>query len=67
MYPSLNPFTIRREKAREVFRLFRLIKQNNKYSKNENDNSEPIESIRNDGTRLIRKNVTGKRGTGGWI
>lgn len=60
MYPSLNPFIVRKQKAIEVFRLFRLIKQSNKYK---DDNG----IIQNDGTRYIRKNVTGKRGTGGWI
>ena len=58
MNPSLNPFNVRQQRATEVFRLIRLIKDSNKYSN---------ETVESDGTRHIRRNVTGKRGTGGWI
>ena len=58
MYPSLNPFIVRQQRATEVFRLIRLIKDSNKYSN---------ETVESDGARHIRRNVTGKRGTGGWI
>lgn len=60
MYPSLNPFLVRKEKATEVFRLIRLIQHSNKYT---DDGSY----IKEDGTKVTRINVTGKRGTGGWI
>ena len=60
MYPSLNPFLVRKEKATEVFRLIRLIQQSNKYT-------DDGAYIKEDGTKVTRRNVTGKRGTGGWI
>lgn len=60
MYPCLSPFTVRREKAKEVFRLINLIRESNKY-KDDGD------YIKQDGTRVTRRNVTGKRGTRGWI
>ena len=58
MYPSLNPLTLRREKANEVFRLIKLIKANNNFANNG-------ETVQNNG--IVRRDVTGKRGTGGWI
>lgn len=63
-YPSLNPFLIRQTRAMEVFKLIRNIRRSKKYKK-ENGNSQPMATSRNDGVRRV--NVTGKRGTGGWI
>lgn len=60
MYPSLSPFTVRKEKAKEVFRLINLIKESNKYT-------DDGAYIKQDGTKVTRRNVTGKRGMGGWI
>lgn len=62
MYPSLNPFILRKERATEVFRLIRLVKLNNNYT---NKNGDVVQQTNN--KRSIRRNVTGKRGTGGWI
>lgn len=64
-YPSLNPFIIRQTRAMEVFRLIRNIRISKKYQK---ENSSNVQQITSNTNGVIKRvNVTGKRGTGGWI
>jgi len=62
-YYSLNPFIIWNTPSGEVFKLIRRIQRSNNYK--EENNIEPNNAQNTNST--YRKNVTGKRGTGGWI
>lgn len=62
-YYSLNPFIIWNTPSGEVFKLIRRIQRSNNYK--EENNIEPNNAQNTNST--YRRNVTGKRGTGGWI
>lgn len=62
-YYSLNPFIIWNTPSGEVFKLIRRIQRSNNYK--EENNIIPNNIQNNNST--VRRNVTGKRGTGGWI
>lgn len=63
IYPSLNPLIIRKTKAREVFKLIKNLNNKSEHT-NKDDN---VQYITKGNETITRINVTGKRGTGGWI
>ena len=60
-YSSLNPFIVWKMPCGQVFKLIRRIQRSNNY----NDVTNNAQSFTNNSSQRI--NVTGKRGTGGWI
>lgn len=65
-YYSLNPFIIWNTPSGEVFKLIRLIQRSNNYKEENNIVNNNVQNItKANSTKRI--NVTGKRGTGGWI
>lgn len=65
-YNSLNPFIIWNTRAGEVFRLIRRIQRSNNFKDENNIENNNVQKITNKNS-TNRINVTGKRGTGGWI
>lgn len=62
-YTSLNPFIIWKMPCGQVFKLIRRIQRSNNYKEDVNTN---VQTFTNNNSPQ-RINVTGKRGTGGWI